>query len=62
MINSFFMIQNLIFLMAGNVFGLRAGGHLEAQNCQLVINFVSCNTLQITTIRPLAFSPCVCPA
>jgi hypothetical protein len=41
-----------------NGFGLRAGGHFEAQNCQTAINFISCNTFQITTIRPLAFSPC----
>jgi len=55
-----------IFIVA-NGFGLRAGGHFGAQNCQPAINFISCNTLQITTIRPLAFSPCyalavlVCP-
>ena len=41
-----------------NGFGLRAGGHFEAQNCQHAIKFISCNNLQITTNRPLAFSPC----
>ena len=46
------------FTMNANGFGLRAGGHFEAQNCQFTIKFISCNTLQITTNRPLAFSPC----
>jgi len=38
--------------------GLRAGGHFEAQNCQITIKFISCKKLQFTTNRPLAFSPC----
>ena len=41
-----------------NVFGLRAGGHFEAQNCQITINFIRCNTFQISIICPLAFSRC----
>lgn len=45
-------------LLAHNGFGLRAGGHFEAQNFQFTIKFISCKKLQITTIRPLAFSPC----
>jgi len=45
-------------MLAANGWRLRAGGHFEAQNCQPAINFISCNTLQITTNRPLAFSPC----
>jgi len=46
------------FIIAPNGFGLRAGGHFEAQNCQFTIKFISCRTFQITTNRPLAFSPC----
>ena len=46
------------FRLACNGFGLRAGGHFESQNCQFITKFISCNTLQITTICPLAFSPC----
>jgi hypothetical protein len=47
-----------VFTLACNGFGLRAGGHFEAQNCQFTIKFISCKKLQITTNRPLAFSPC----
>ena len=50
--------SSVVLTLAGNGFGLRAGGHFEAQNCQFTIKFISCSTFQITTIRPLAFSPC----
>ena len=37
---------------------LKAGGHFGALHCQLAINFIRCNTLQISTLRPLDFSLC----
>jgi hypothetical protein len=54
----FLSLSFLFFRVRHNGFGLRAGGHFEAQNCQFTIKFISCKKLQITTIRPLAFSPC----
>jgi len=37
---------------------LKAGGHFGAGHCQPAIKFISYNTFQIGTIRPLDFSLC----
>jgi len=46
------------FLQAGYRLRLKAGGHLGVLHCQPAMKFISCNTLQISTFRPLDFSLC----